>query len=500
MPSPSVPTKSGKLSDVARHVVMPSGVVSTGWPAVRDRCAGFGVTFDEWQDGAGRAILAKRADGLYAASVGGVVISIPRQVAKTFLTGSIVFALCMLHPGLTVIWTAHRLRTATETFAQMRAFARRKRVKPHVKNIVLGSGDEAIEFHNDSRILFGARERGFGRGFTQVGVLVFDEAQILTENAIDDMVPAMNQAENPLLFFLGTPPKPSDPGEVFARKRAEAIGGDSDDTLYIEFSADRGSDPMDRKQWAKANPSFPRHTPETSMLRMRKNLSLDSFVREALGVWDESLSVFPARSWELCNDQASSLQGEPFALAWDVAPDSSWSTVSFAGLRPDGRWHVEVVEDGSRAGTQWVAERVALAAERAGSRLAGVGVAAGSTAAALVPDVKRALSEHGLTVRATPKGNGLPLSEVGAQQYAQACGAMFNAVKDGRLRHLTQRELNDAVDHARRREVGELWVWDRKSWTRDITALCAVTVAMRTFELSPVQSAYAAPFVDLEDY
>ena len=55
----SGPTKSGtlrpsdqpKLSDVAKHLVIPSGITSTGWPAVRDRCEQFGIQFDRWQDG-----------------------------------------------------------------------------------------------------------------------------------------------------------------------------------------------------------------------------------------------------------------------------------------------------------------------------------------------------------------------------------------------------------------------------------------------------------------
>jgi len=199
--------------------------VSTGWPAVRDKCGDLGITFDAWQDGTGRLILAKREDGLYATTVGGVVISIPRQVGKTFLLGSIVFALCLLFPNLTVIWTAHRLRTAAETFASMQGMARKQKIKPHISKIVLGSGDEEIQFHNGSRILFGARERGFGRGFSEVDVLVFDEAQILTENAIDDMLPATNQSPNPLILYTGTPPKPTDPGEVFKMKaRCGSLG------------------------------------------------------------------------------------------------------------------------------------------------------------------------------------------------------------------------------------------------------------------------------------
>lgn len=285
---------AGKLSEVARHLVLPSGIVSTGWPAVRDKCADLGITFDPWQDGAGRAILAKREDGLYAAGIGGVVLSIPRQVGKTYLIGAIVFALCLLFPNTTVIWTAHRYRTAGETFAAMQAMARRRKIAPHVRKIWLGSGEEEIAFTNGSRILFGARERGFGRGFAGVAVLVFDEAQIMTETVMEDMVPTANTHPNPLLFFIGTPPRDKDPAEVFIAKREAALNGEDPDELYIELSADPDADPMDRKQWAKANPSYPHRTPAASMLRMLKNLpSIDSFLAEGLGIW-KTKSLTPA--------------------------------------------------------------------------------------------------------------------------------------------------------------------------------------------------------------
>lgn len=57
-----------------------------------------------------------------------MVISIPRQACKSFLTGAIIFALCLIHPGIVVLWTAHRTRTSNETFRAMQAFARRKKV------------------------------------------------------------------------------------------------------------------------------------------------------------------------------------------------------------------------------------------------------------------------------------------------------------------------------------------------------------------------------------
>lgn len=446
-------TTSGKLSDSARHVILPSGIVSTGWPAVRDTCSGFGVKFDAWQDGAGRVILAKRADGSYACSIGGVVISIPRQVGKTFLIGAIVFALCLLFPGTTVLWTAHRLRTANETFSKMQAFARRKKVAPHVAKIVLGSGDEAVEFHNGSRILFGARERGFGRGFDNVDVLVFDEAQILTENAIDDMVPATNTAANPLIVLLGTPPKPADPSEVFRAKRDAALAGTDDDTAYIEFSADRGCDPEDRTQWAKANPSYPDRTPPAAMLRMKKNLTLESFVREGLGVWDEIDigQIWPAGVWHAVCAPDAPKPTAGLVLALEVNPDRARAAIAVGSAEKI----TGLIDE--RPGVGWALdETIRIAKELR----APVAVASNGPAASMIPDLERA----GVTVRS-----------LSAADVRAACGWFFDAVTERQITVRADARIDAAVAAAVKRSSGDAFVWARQGG--DVHPLYAVTMA-----------------------
>jgi hypothetical protein len=95
--------------------------VSTGWPAVQAKCAELGIVFRWWQPAIGKLILAKRSDGLYASTVGGTGLSIPRQVGKTFLVAAIMVALCLLRPGFTVLWTAHRLKTAEGRLASFKS-------------------------------------------------------------------------------------------------------------------------------------------------------------------------------------------------------------------------------------------------------------------------------------------------------------------------------------------------------------------------------------------
>jgi hypothetical protein len=432
---------------------------------VRDRCRDLGIEFDPWQDGAGRAILAKREDGTYAATIGGVAISIPRQVGKTFLLGAITFALCLLNPDTKVLWTAHRLRTAAETFLSMQGLAQRKRVAPFIAKVVQANGEEEIRFRNGSRIMFGARESGFGRGMTEVDVLVFDEAQILTERALDDMLPATNQSRQPagaLVFYTGTPPKPTDPGEVFTRMRREALAGESPDSLYLEFSADPDADPDDWGQVRKANPSFPHRTPREAVLRMRKGLSRESYRREGLGVWDEvdvADAVVPAALWrELLTVDPPAPDARPSALGLDRWHDGS--TAVAAAWRDGDDTHVELV---AAQVTDDVAATVAWVAERAGVRIPVV-VATDSPAAALIADLK---------------AHRVRVITASAADYGKACVGFVDDAVAGRLTHAGQDPLDTALAGARKRAIGAAgaWGWDRKDPAHDISPLVAGTLA-----------------------
>ena len=279
--------------------MLPKGIVSDSFPSTREVCGRIGIVFDPWQCDLNRAILANGRNGLYAADT--VLLSIPRQVGKTFDVGGLAFADSIKNPGSTTVWTAHRFKVARETFNEMRAWAKSPLLAPHIEydDITTGAGNECIPFRNGSRIMFAARERGAIRGFTKVRRLVLDEAQILTEMAMADLVPTMNQASNPQIILMCTPPKPTDPGEVVTRMRDEALGGESEGVLYAEFSAEPGSDPDDRAAWRKANPSYPKRTPAKAIQRMRKLLSTEDFMREALGMWDAA-----GGSWQVIDEDA----------------------------------------------------------------------------------------------------------------------------------------------------------------------------------------------------
>lgn len=358
-------TSTPSLSSVARHVVKPAGIVTSGWPRVALVLAALGVVFDAWQVGITRLILAKRADGQYAADT--AVLSIPRQVGKTYLLGALVFALCILNPGLLAIWTAHHTGTSDETFADLRAFATQPRIAKHIRSIRAANGQQAIVFRNGARIRFGARERGFGRGFKNVGVLVLDEAQILTRSAMDNLIPTTSRAANPLILMAGTPPRRGiDPGDAFSDLRTEALEAEPGDstTLYVEFSADQDADVSDRSQWRKANPSYPKHTTARAILRMLKHLGPTSFKREALGIWDTAHAgetLVEEATWDALKGLPPE-PGGPVAYAVKFSPDNGRVALTVAATCEDGETFVEVVDFASTAagigpGARWLAER-----------------------------------------------------------------------------------------------------------------------------------------------
>lgn len=369
MPPTSSKTKSSppKLSEIAKHLSKPADIVGSEWPAVHKTCREkLGINFDHWQRETGRLILTKRANGRLATTVDGVGMSLPRQVGKTYLIAGMLFALCVNKPGLLVIWSAHHARTHGETFLAMQGFAQRVKVAPHVQQVFTGSGDEEVRFHNGSRILFGARERGFGRGIPGVDILVMDEAQILSDKAMSNMLATMNTSHFGLHLYIGTPPKPEDMSEAFTRMRTEALAGTLTDGAWIEFGADKDADSGDRKQWRKANPSFPHRTPAESMLRMKRKLTEADWLREGMGIWDDDADliarVIMPDEWD-----ATAVPGPPSSgvksLGIKFSPDGSLVAVSGA-LKHQGGIHVELV--GAHTGTMaagtaplaaWIAER-----------------------------------------------------------------------------------------------------------------------------------------------
>lgn len=470
MPKSSTASSTPRLSEYAKHFVFPKSIRKTVWPRVEAKGLELGLGFDWWQAQLGTVCLGYDDRGLYVATVGGIGLSIPRQVGKTYFVLALLFIMCILFPGFQVVWTSHHLRTTNKTLTTARGMARRKKIAPHIRAVRTSHGEGQVEFANGSMIMFGARSQGFGRGFDEIDAEVFDESQILDTKALEDMIAATNQSRHEhgaLLFFMGTPPRPSDPSEAFEMRRSKAIEGKSKNAIWLEIGADPQSDPDDQKQWPLMNPSYPRRTPAESMERLRENLQDDdSWNREGRGIWDavDSHRVIDEESWGLIADPAS-MAVERLTLAIDVPPERSVASVSLAGKRADGLWHVELDEE--RKGVDWVIPWVKARAVK--NRLHAIVVDEMSGL------VEKRRNRHYLV------GTDILVTLAGAEgrDMAIACAKFFDAVVDGSVRHTDQPQVNVALSVARKRPIPSGgWAWNRKDVASDITPVVALTLAL----------------------
>jgi len=473
-----------RLSEVARHLVIPEGITSSVFPRVQRRLNDAGVYFDTWQQGLNMATLGCRADGKYAATIGGVVGSIPRQVGKTYDFGNLLIGLCLEFPGLCAAWTSHHNRTTTNTFRSMQGMVKRKKIAPYLapNGIRTANGEQEIRFANGSIIMFGAREQGFGRGMDAIDVLVFDEAQILGIKALEDMVPATNQAKNPhgaLVIFIGTPPRPTDPGEAFTAKREQAISGKSTNIMYVEISAEPDADPDDYSKIPTYNPSYPHRTPLESIQRMRENIPDDeSYRREAMGIWPVFGGglISPEKWVSLADPKSTPI--DPVSFGVYINRDRTNAAIGVAAYRADGLVHVGIVpavQDQptltNLPGTAWIPSRIKELFDRWGP--CATVIDSQNAAASLIPSIEEL---------------GVPVMTTGAGEMANACGSFYDLVmapgiesdgKPGKLRHQGAAPLGASVTAGKRRDLLDKWAWDRKDPSSDITQLVAVTLALQ---------------------
>lgn len=434
-----------------------------------------GMGLDPWQDMGLSHSLAQNPDGALAALQVGVAMA--RQNGKDeLLAARGLCALCLdeLNEEFS-LHTAHEAKTAVRAFVRLKSIIEATpELRRRVRSYSHARGDEAINMRNGKSMMFGTRTSGGFRGFT--GALLFlNEAMIIADQFYGTLLPTLSAKSmegSPQVWFAGSPvdAQVHEHGQVFSNIRRMALDGDAASLAYFEWSLDVDSPDdvtpemaSDRLLWAATNPALGRRI-SPNYIRDMEFLTLPArqFAVERLGVWcmpvmDGYGAVIDTRDWEQLTDRASAA-GEVW-FAFDVQPDRGTSTIAAAGHRPDGLNHVEVIEH--RPGTEWLPARVAELVK--GHRNAGVRYDGAGPAASLIPDLEDL---------------GVECEPFTSREHAQACGLLYDQVKQQRLRHLGQPMLRDAIRGAKKRPLGDAWAWDRKSSAVDISPLVAVTLAL----------------------
>jgi hypothetical protein len=260
---------------------------------------------------------------------------------------------------------------------------------------------------------------------------------------------------------------------------------------YIEFSAPDGWDAADEESYFGFMPALCpdppcrcgggewRHTVTLDAIRSeRASMEPVEFAR-AYGNIPDLSGAKSGRAdlgnWGACADPGSQV-ADPVALAFAVAPDSSRSAIAVGGRRADGLGHGELTD--YRQGTAGLVARVLELAERHDPCVLVMNPAGAAGA------FEKELIERGFA--AVAAGKDLPpgkrrLQVASMREYAQACGALADDVRNDQWRHLGQRELDEAVEGARTRPLADAWAWSWKDSTADICPLEAITLARHGF-------------------
>jgi hypothetical protein len=415
-----------------------------------------GLNLDPWQQRVLRNMLRRDASGLAAAFES--VLLVPRQCGKSVVLEAFDLAkLYLSAPNTLILHTAHLFPTAIESFRHLLGLVKNTpELWAEVAKVRNAHGEEGIELHNGSRLRFAARTvTGAGRGFSP-DVVILDEAFKLPHEALSALMPALSAKRNPQLVYASSTGYPD--SEILWSLVSRGRAGGDPSLCYMEWCASPDADLDDREEWAAANPALGFRLTERKIAAERASMRDEDFARERLGLWAEvgASGAFVPGSWDSCRDPASQIIDVP-TFAIDVSPDRLSASIGTCGAREDGRLHLELVRNGR--GTDWiVAETARLTAEHGGS----VAIDPASPAGSLVDDLKAA---------------GVRVHTLTARDYAQACGWLYDAVKNAEVRQLGDPQLDAAVRDARMRDLAGGFAWDRKKSTADITPLVAVTLA-----------------------
>ena len=386
-----------------------------------------------------------------------IVITVPRQSGKTSLL--LAFE---LHRALT--WGSPQTIAYT---AQTGFDARRKlmddqvpaltnsSLAPTIKRIYTANGNESIIFRNGSRIQVLPSTPSAGHGKT-LSLAVIDEARFDYEGIREAaLLPAMATKRDGQILIVSTAGTAE---SMYFRNKVNTgretvknaeLGG----IAYFEYSADPDDDPYDPATWAKCMPALNLTIDKSAITHALKTMTLTDFQRSYLNTWTtQDDRLIPEKVWfQCCSAKVAPMGRLSFGL--DVALDRSCASIVVA----DEQGRIEIID--SRPGVSWVSQRCLEIARRWKAPIIVDGY---SPAGALVEPLQNL---------------GVNVVKYKTQEVIAACNLLYDAILDRNVKVKTSSKLDDAILNAKKRQVGQSWLWARVTLDADLTPLYGATLA-----------------------
>lgn len=302
-------------------------------------------------------MLARNEDGSPAASTIG--ISKPRQNGKSYAARFYAVYMAVFEHR-DVLYSAHHSTTTKKMFmALCDLFESPERFPDFakdIKNVSHARGYEGFYFndwkdengviHKGGCIEFATRTNSGARGGT-FSVIVIDEAQELTADQQESMLPTVSAASDaqdvelmPQQIYIGTPPSPTCNGTVFRQMHDKAHDRGEASGWWLEWAIETDDilKAIPNKETAmqlayNTNPAMGYRIAEKTIEDEYANMRLDGFARERLGWWTPIVEhkieyAIPTAVWDACRSEEPKPEGK---TAYGVKFSADGSTVSLCG-------------------------------------------------------------------------------------------------------------------------------------------------------------------------
>lgn len=427
--------------------------VSTDGPDAADLMGAYGNTLDDWQKMVVDCWLGRDNQGKYNVTSAG--LALPRQNGKNVCLEAREFYGLVIN-GEKILHTAHQVKTGKKSFRRLASMFTDKRhpeITDIVKNIRYTNGEEGIELENGGMIEFSARSRQAARGFDGVSLVVYDEAQELTDEQVDAIMAtlAASATGTRQIIYTGTPPYPKCPGEVFRRRRTISINDPGKHDCWHEWSVEGKTieeiNVGDTALWYMTNPALGIRLSEDFTAEEYRSMSPDGFARERLGWWspvlmEQNNKALDREAWEECASESPKPEGK---TAYGIKFSTDGSEVSLAGavIGDNGEIRISLINHESTAKgikwlSDWLNERVNVACCVVIDGRNGVDV--------LIDRISGVWKYKDSVIR--PK----------MQDVISAAGLLNNDVNEGNLTWFKmQDDLNDSAINSIKRPIGGGW-------------------------------------------
>ena len=353
-------------SQEPRYRIEPQRAASDGEDAAL-LMSEYGYELDDWQRIVIDCWLGVGEDGKYNVTSAG--LALPRQNGKNVCLEAREFFGLVVN-GEKILHTAHQVRTAKKSFRRLAAmFTDRKHpeVTDIVKQIRYTNGEESIELDNGGVIEFSARSRQAARGFDGISLVVYDEAQELTDDQVEAIMATLSASAtgNRQIIYTGTPPYPGCPGDVFRRRRTVSIESAGKRDAWHEWSVAGDSikdiKVDDKTLWYACNPALGIRLSEDFTEEEMRSMSADGFARERLGWWSPVLTesadyIIPVDVWDSCMSADKKPDGKT-AYGVKISADGAMVCLCGAVIPKEGKARITMIEARPTGlGYQWLAD------------------------------------------------------------------------------------------------------------------------------------------------